>query len=85
MAEAGFEENGVYVTRRKNTAAQYITTRPIMDLCEQSVRKPRSWVSWRWWDQEVIYIERANKRVAAESGGEEAQCKEGAEQEDMPG
>ena len=41
----------VYVTRRKNTVAQYITMRPIMDLCERSVKRPVKWVSRRWWEQ----------------------------------
>ena len=34
MEEAGFEDIRVYITRRKNTASQYIATRPIMELCE---------------------------------------------------
>ena len=37
MEEAGFEEIGVYIIRSQNTFAQYITTRPILDLCERSV------------------------------------------------
>ena len=40
MAGAGFEEIGVYVTRRQNTIAQYIETRPIMDPCEKYVWRP---------------------------------------------
>ena len=50
MAEAGLEDIGVCVTRRQNTVAQYIATRPILDLCEWSVRRPVAWVSQRWWD-----------------------------------
>ena len=48
MAEAGFKEIGVYVTRRHNMAAQYIVTRPIMYICERSVWRPGAWVSCRW-------------------------------------
>ena len=48
MAEADFEEIGVYVTRIQNTVAQYIATRPIMDLCEWYVWRPVAWVSLRW-------------------------------------
>ena len=47
MAESGFEEIGTYVTRRQNTVAQYIATRPILDLCERSIQRTGSWVSWR--------------------------------------
>ena len=35
MEEAGFEEIGVYITRRQNTVSQYIAARLIMDLCER--------------------------------------------------
>ena len=34
IREAGLAEVEVYVLRRPNTAAQYITNRPILDLCE---------------------------------------------------
>ena len=50
MEEAVFEEIGVYIKRRQNTVAQYIATRPILDLCERSVQRPGAWVSWRWWE-----------------------------------
>ena len=32
-----FEDIGVYTKRRQNMVAQYIATRPIMDLCERSI------------------------------------------------
>ena len=48
MAEADFEEIGVYVTRRQNMVAQYISTQTILDLYEGSVQRPGDWVSWRW-------------------------------------
>ena len=38
MEEAGFEEVGAYVLKRQNTVAQYIATRPILDLCKETVR-----------------------------------------------
>ena len=46
--EAGFKGIGTYVIRRQNTVAQYIVTRPIIDLCERSARRPGVWV-YRWW------------------------------------
>ena len=39
MEEAVFEDIGVYIKKRQNTVAQYIVTRPILDLCEQSVQR----------------------------------------------
>ena len=71
MEEAGSEEIRVYITRRQNTAAQYITKRSIMDLCERYVRRPGAWVSWRWWEQEVLDIDGAKEREVADSDGEE--------------
>ena len=45
MEEASFEEIGVYITRRQNTFAQYIATRPIIDLYERSFWRPGASVS----------------------------------------
>ena len=36
MGEADFEEIRKSVTRRQNTVAQYIVTRPILYLCERA-------------------------------------------------
>ena len=37
MEEAGIEEIGAYILKRQNTVAHYITMRPIMDLCKNTV------------------------------------------------
>ena len=78
--EADFEGIGTYVVRRQKTFAQYIVTRPILELCERSGRKPVAWVSWRWWEQDGLDLEGANKRAVAESDREEAI----SEEEGMP-
>ena len=65
MVEAGFMGIRKYITRRHNTFAQYIATRPILNLCEQSARRPRARVSWRWWEQAGLDLEGAKKRAAA--------------------
>ena len=62
VEEAGFEDIGVYITRRHNTAAQHVATRPILELYERSVRRPIAWVSQRWWYKEEVNLE-------AERGG----------------
>ena len=49
MEEAGFEEIRVYILKRQNMVAQYIVTRPILDLCERELWNPGAWVSWIWW------------------------------------
>ena len=63
--EAGFEGIRKYITRRQNTVAQYIVTRPTLDLCEWSARMPGDRVSRRWWEQAGIELEGAKKRAAA--------------------
>ena len=40
MAEVGLQEVETYVSRHQNTVAQYIVTRPIMDLCLAAKRSP---------------------------------------------
>ena len=82
MEEAGFEGIGVYITRRQNTVAQYIETRPILDLCEQSVWRLGAWVSWRWWYQEGIDLEGGSDRAVAALDGQKDKCGEEASQED---
>ena len=72
MAETLFENIGVYVTRSQNTVAQYIVTQPILDLSERSDHRTGAWVSWHWWEQEIMDLEGVKERVAAESYGEKA-------------
>ena len=64
MGEAGFEGISKYVTRRQNIVAQYTATRPILDLCERSTRRPEARLSQRWWEQAGIDLEGAKKRAA---------------------
>ena len=76
MTESGFKGIRTYITRRQNTVAQYIATRPIMDLYERSTRRPGAWVSQKWWEQDGLDVEGAKKRAAAESDREEVVSKE---------
>ena len=50
MREVGMEEVEECITQRKNTAAQYIAMRIIMELCEDSKRKLGTQESVRWWE-----------------------------------
>ena len=47
MGKAGFEGIRKSVTRRQNTVAKYIVTRPILDLCERSTWRLGARVSQR--------------------------------------
>ena len=48
MEESRFDEIGVYILKRQNTVAQYIATRPIMDLCKMMVWSPGARNAQRW-------------------------------------
>ena len=63
MGESVFEGIRKSVTRSQNTVAQYITMQPILDLCERSTLRTGVRVSRRWWEQAIIDLEWANKRV----------------------
>ena len=54
MKEAGFSEIRKSITNGQNTVAQYITTRPILELCERTTQKEGTRVARRWWDQKGI-------------------------------
>ena len=61
---------GAYVLKRQNTVAHYITTRPIMDLYEETVQRYGTWVARRWWKQEGLDLAGAREAAAAAEGGE---------------
>ena len=48
MAEVGLQEVETYVSRRQNTVAKYIATRPIIDLCLMAKRRPGPRLAMRW-------------------------------------
>ena len=64
MREAGFERIRHSITRSQNTVAQYIATRPILNLCEQATQRLGARVSRRWWDQEGINLDKSKVRAA---------------------
>ena len=64
MLEAGLQEVETNVSHHKNTVAQYIITRPIMDLCMAEERRPGTRVSRRWWEKERLELE--GMRTAAQ-------------------
>ena len=52
IVEVGLHEVDTYAACCQNTAAQYIETRPIMDLCLVVERRLWTWASTQWWEQE---------------------------------
>ena len=62
MKEAGLTDIRTSIHRRQNTVAQYIATRPLLDLCEGAKHREGARVTLRWWDQLGIYWEKAKPR-----------------------
>ena len=65
MAEAGLQEVETYIYCHQNTMAQYITTRPIMDLCLAAKQRSGPRVEIRWWEHEVLDLEGIRKQAQA--------------------
>ena len=58
MEEAGFEDIETYVTRSQNRFAQYIVTQLNLEICNWSAGRPGVWVSRRWWEKDILDLER---------------------------
>ena len=76
MEGSGLQEVDTYVSFCQNTVAQYIATRPIMDLCLAAKQRPGPRVEIRWWEQEGLDLE------GMRTTSWEAEEKEGAEDTD---
>ena len=48
MKEAGFKDIRTSINNRQNTVAQYIATRPLLDICEGTNQIGGARVSRRW-------------------------------------
>ena len=69
---------------RQNTVAQFIATRPIMDLCKQATRRPGERVSRRWWEQTGIDLKGAREKAVTAAAEPETGADLEAESEDEP-
>ena len=76
LAMVGLKDIGVYISHRKNMVAQYIATRPIMDLCLAEDWKPGLCLPRRWWDHTALYILWIRAVHAAEEEGGETGTEE---------
>ena len=62
MREAGLTDIRKSIKNRQNTVAQYIATRPLLDLCEGERAREGAKVPLRWWDQEGFDWETAKAK-----------------------
>ena len=81
LGRAGLEGIRKSIKRRQNTFAQYIATRPILDLCERATRRQGARVSRWWWEQAGIDLERARKRAAESTTRSETELEEESDRE----
>ena len=81
MKEAGFAGIRKSITNRQNTVAQYIATRPIIDLCEQTTQRGGEKVYRRFWDQTDIRWETAKEQAAETDSESESEMELEAEVE----
>ena len=83
MKEAGLTDIRTSIQRRQNTVAQYIATRPLLDLCEGARQREGARVTLRWWEQSGIDWEKAKAKeteTEATSGSESGTDTEGEEE-----
>ena len=69
LAMVGLEHIEVYINRHQNMVTQYISTRPIMDLCISVERNPVMRLSRQWWEKTALYILGIRVWHAATRGG----------------
>ena len=70
MREAGLTDIRKSIANKQNTVAQYIATRPLLDLCEGARAREDAKVPMRWWNQADINWETAkSKGVEQDSTG----------------
>ena len=74
MKEAGFTDVRTSITRRQNKVAQFIATRPFLELYEGTTQRGGERVAMRWWDQKGIDWEKAKARGAATESESESEA-----------
>ena len=74
MKEEGFTDVRASITIRQNTVAQFIATRPLLDLCEGTTQRGGARVTMRWWYQKGIYWETVKARGAATESESESEA-----------
>ena len=83
MEKAGLTDIRTSILRRQNTVAQYITTRPLLDLCVGARAREGAKVTLRWWEQAGIDWEKAKakgKETETTAGTETGTDTEGEEE-----
>ena len=83
MRASGIEDIRTYIYRWHKTAAQYIATPPILDLCLDTDKRPGSRTLTRWWEQKgMVFPWRTDEgREGGYCGGYREKVRGGDEKE----
>ena len=67
----GVRGDGSICPEKENMVVQYIATRVMLYLCEETVWGPREWVHRIWWEQDLLDLagSREDAEEAADRGG----------------
>ena len=82
MKEAGFKDVRTSINTRQNRIAQYITTQPLLDLCEGTTQIGGASVAMGWWDQKGIDWKKAKARGAETESESESESETDMEEEE---
>ena len=63
--EADIDAMEEHIWIRQNTVAQFIATKSILYLCEETKREPGAWMGMQWWKKAGIYLKGAREKTAA--------------------
>ena len=55
MEDAGLFSIEEYISRRQNTVAEYVATRPIFDIVMEEERQRGTPTTRRWWEQAIDF------------------------------
>ena len=84
MKEMGMVGIQTSILLRQNMVAQFIATRPILDLCEQATQRTGAQVYRKWWEHTGIDLEGAREKAAAAAAEPETEADLEAGSEEEP-
>ena len=68
ITAVGLEEVDTYVLHLYNTIAQYIATRPILEICLAAERQPGVQVTRKWWEHAGLTFGHEARMVGGGTG-----------------
>ena len=69
--EADIDAMEEHIWIRQNTVAQFIATKSILYLCEETKREPGAWMGMQWWKKAGIYLKGAREKAETAADADE--------------